>query len=410
MKKEIEQYIKESYPKTIRVSREDKGTLLALPHPYTVPSPEAYFQEMYYWDTFFTNLGLAQSGMWAQCINNTENLLYQVEKYGYVPNGNRTYYLRSSQPPYLSLMVGHCYEHTKDGEWLKKVVPVLEKEYCFWMTQRTDETGLAHYGCGELSQVELRKETFDFIERLHLDQQIRDKDEASMKDFLKRIYPCCESGWDFSTRFDLRAGDFIAVDLNCLLYCYEKNFAYFEQETGGERIQEWEEKARQRRKKMIRYLRREDGVFFDYDRMKKERSDVVSCAAFFPYLTGIEIEKRGMEQILHVLEKQNGVVCTDRDGYQWDDQNIWAPLQWAACQALKRLGEYDAEQRIREKYMSVAEEIFQRTGMLYEKYPACGRDIQKIVNENDNGNACVPMLGWSAGVYLDFAAASEACS
>ncbi len=204
MSKEMEQYIKENFPKTVRISREDKGTLLALPYPYTVPSTDSYFQEMYYWDTFFTNLGLARIGMWDQCINNTENLLYQVEKYGYVLNGNRTYYLRSSQTPYLSLMVRHCYEHTKDQGWLEKALPALEKEYQFWMTERTDETGLAHYGCGDLSQVDLKKEAAAFIDRLHLEMEIQD-DEVFLEGFLRKIYSCCESGWDFSTRFDLRA-------------------------------------------------------------------------------------------------------------------------------------------------------------------------------------------------------------
>ena len=406
MSKEMEQYIKENFPKTVRISREDKGTLLALPYPYTVPSTDSYFQEMYYWDTFFTNLGLARIGMWDQCINNTENLLYQVEKYGYVLNGNRTYYLRSSQTPYLSLMVRHCYEHTKDQGWLEKALPALEKEYQFWMTERTDETGLAHYGCGDLSQVDLKKEAAAFIDRLHLEMEIQD-DEVFLEGFLRKIYSCCESGWDFSTRFDLRAEDFIAVDLNCLLYCYEKNFAYFENEVVTDRGAEWEEKAWRRRQSMIRYCRREDGVFFDYDRVKRVRSDAVSCAAFYPYLAGIETEKQGIEQILCALERQNGVVSTEREGYQWDNQNIWAPLQWAACQALKRMGEYEAEQRIREKYMTVAEEIFRQTGLLFEKYPASGVDIRKIVNENDIGNACVPLQDWSAGVYMDFSAESE---
>ena len=31
---------------------------LALPYPYTVPRPSPVLHEMYYWDTYFTNLGL----------------------------------------------------------------------------------------------------------------------------------------------------------------------------------------------------------------------------------------------------------------------------------------------------------------------------------------------------------------
>lgn len=44
--------------------------------------------------------------------NNTEDMLYLVDRYGYMPNGSRTWYLNRSQPPFLCMMVDRVFEQT----------------------------------------------------------------------------------------------------------------------------------------------------------------------------------------------------------------------------------------------------------------------------------------------------------
>ena len=97
MENKIEKYISEHWDECIKENREDDGTLIGLPYPYTVPAV-GHFNELYYWDTYFTNVGLLTSGkaLLAKC--NTDNMLYLVNKYGYMPNGNRTFFLKNSQP------------------------------------------------------------------------------------------------------------------------------------------------------------------------------------------------------------------------------------------------------------------------------------------------------------------------
>lgn len=58
-------------------------------------------------------------------------------RYGFVPNGGRIYYLQRSQPPLLSGMVYEYYESTQDTEFVKELLPTLEKEFSFWHTQRS---------------------------------------------------------------------------------------------------------------------------------------------------------------------------------------------------------------------------------------------------------------------------------
>ena len=58
-------------------------------------------------------------------------------RYGFVPNGGRVYYTKRSQPPLLTWMVSAYYESTNDSLFLREMLPVLDKEYEFWMSNRT---------------------------------------------------------------------------------------------------------------------------------------------------------------------------------------------------------------------------------------------------------------------------------
>ena len=67
--------------------------------------PGGRFGEIYYWDSYFTSLGLKVSGKMRLVESMVSNFSYLIDTIGYIPNGNRTYYLGRSQPPFYSLMV-----------------------------------------------------------------------------------------------------------------------------------------------------------------------------------------------------------------------------------------------------------------------------------------------------------------
>ncbi|MBU7578467.1 MAG: hypothetical protein KAF40_10425 [Flavihumibacter sp.] len=75
------------------------SSLLPLPHPYIVPGGR--FREIYYWDSYFTMLGLKESREFEIMENMIDNFAYLINTYGHIPNGNRTYYLSRSQPPFF---------------------------------------------------------------------------------------------------------------------------------------------------------------------------------------------------------------------------------------------------------------------------------------------------------------------
>ena len=104
-----------------------------LPHPYVVPGGR--FREIFYWDSYFTMLGLKESGEVDLMRGMLDNFAYLIDQFGFIPNGNRTYFLSRSQPPYFSLMVNLLAEIDGPNVFMK-YGPQLQQEYSFWMDGR----------------------------------------------------------------------------------------------------------------------------------------------------------------------------------------------------------------------------------------------------------------------------------
>lgn len=401
MKNKTEIFIEENWDKCIRKNCEGDGSLIGLPFSYIVPSPNGMFQEMYYWDTFFTNKGLIIDGRIQQAKNNVDNMLFLVEKYGYMPNGNRQKYLNRSQPPYLSMMIKDVYEEIKDKNWLGSVVPILKKEYEFWMTNRITPIGLNQFGCalevpkhGYLYEQSMAEKVIN-NERVGLKLSDKTDDEIA-----RCLLTDCESGWDFNPRTNMKQPDFIYLDLNCNLYIYEKNFAYFSKILKTDEEEEWENKALARKELMNRYLWNGE-CFLDYNFKTEEFSKVFSVASFYPLWAGIadEEQARTTVKLLSKLEYQFGISTCEKNeiqgNYQWNYPNGWAPLQYITVCALNRYGYEKDAMRIAKKYVELVEENFEKTENLWEKYNIVtgGLDVSEEYE-------MPTMLGWTAGVYL----------
>lgn len=256
---------------------ENQG-LLYLPHSYVVPGGR--FNEMYGWDSYFINLGLLASGRVQQAQFMVDNHLYQVEHYGRVLNANRTYYLTRSQPPFLASMVADVYRVTGDREWLARAVPALLTTYRFWTSapHLTPETGLSrYYDLGEGEAPEVVADEVDDEGKTHYERiKIRFREYAKLSEaeqleelgypldlyydvasdqltplFYKGDRSMRESGYDPSDRFGRFNIDTVfynPVDLNSLLYLYEKEMARLSVELGGECCElDWEGLAEERK-------------------------------------------------------------------------------------------------------------------------------------------------------------------
>ena len=274
----VRSFIKGSWEKTVRFSPENEGDLIGLPYKYTVPSISNSFQSMFYWDTYFTGEGLIIDGHVELARSNVENMLSLVERYGKMLNGNRTYFENRSQPPYLSMMVESVYKETKDKKWLQGVLSSLKKEYDFWMTRRLSPIGLYHYS-NEATVAQKKRMTTILNKRLG--ENFQKKNEGLKEEELLKIgshfIAECESGWDFTPRFQQRCEDFCPIDLNANLYYYEKNFEYFASELDNQaEADEWLQKAKKRKSLINQYCRdNRSGFYYDYDYINHKHSRVV---------------------------------------------------------------------------------------------------------------------------------------
>jgi alpha,alpha-trehalase len=413
---EVRSFIHSHWQETVRHSPVDDETLLGLPHPYTIPTRKGAFQELYYWDTYFTCLGLLADGRSDLALANTRNLLAQVARFGFVPNGNRTYYLSRSQPPYLAAQVALVSAATKDPSLLREAIPLLEKENLFWTNRRDTPTGLAHHG-----QHATREELIEFFptvrHRLGLPHAIAEEN----LDLAARTMAECETGWDLNSRFDRRCPDFCPVDLNSTLWMQETLLARW---TSADRAAYWRDRAEQRRQRLNELCWDEDrGAWFDYDHVRCRRSGMWTAATFQPLWTGLATNEQARAVVRNALPKlefaygvSSVAPTSEPSPFQWDHPNAWPCIQHLVMRGLVRYGYLSEARRIAEKYVSCVCRAFARTGDLWEKYNVLDgshhtkEEAGYLINPvnlascgADDSVTEVPpsMMGWTAGAFID---------
>jgi len=392
-------YIKGAFPLTIREQKDSSGDFIALPYPYNSPSIKGVFEQLYYWDTYFINLGLLRTGMVEQANNNVNDLLFLVNKVGLVPNASLKSTCNRSQTPFLAMMVQDVYDKTNDTEWLKEAYVTLQKEYSFWMTQRLSPVGLnrPHNSATEdyllFFYDYLKSDRFKGLEFKTREEKLAFSSNALSEAEI----------WDFTPRFDRRCEDFCPVDANSNLYLYEKILARFSKTLNNGKEQYWQKKSEKRKKLIQKYLWNEKlGCYTDYDFVNKMKGDLASCATLFPLMAGIATPKQAklvVQKMKDLLEFDNGLsTCEKRPEkfvYQWDYPNAWPPLQCIAVQALNNYGFKDEAQKIAMKYVRTVIKNYDKTGTLWEKYNALD-GTTTVANEYQMPS----MLGWTAGVFV----------
>lgn len=392
-------FIKDNMPASTYFYQKDNAGHLALPKPFSVPTIKGRFQDLYYWDTYFTNLALLSMGDLDQAKNNVDDVLYLVERFGYMPNSSRLDQTNRSQPPYASMMVRDVYEQSHDLEWLRGAYPILLKEYDFWMRDRITPSGLnRHYN---MATREYLLNFYDYMGK-RIPSLCADLPEEDKIAIASQYLSEAESGWDFTPRFYTQCEDYNPIDLNANLYIYEKNFAWFCKELGMEGAAEWEEIAAKRRT-LINNLcfDSQRNLYFDFNYRTGEKSDIYSAAVFNLLWAGIPTAEQAASLVanLHLLEMEHAIVACEkgeRDAvYQWDSPNAWASFNVLAIAGLDRYGYKKEAARIAKKYAESIISIYLETGNLWEKF------------NGESGNLDVnseyqlpPFLGWTAGAFL----------
>lgn len=401
----VSEFIAKNFKDTIRYNPDDKGNLIGLPYPYTTPCANDGFTEMYYWDTYFTNAGLIAEGNVQQAKNNADNVRFLIHKYGFMPNGNRTFYLGNTQPPFYYKMVEDIFEKTGDKAWLKESYDALVKEYGYWQTNRTAPNGLNVYGPHKDYTKEYIEEKYDYFKYRYKGFEAKNEEEKSA--CAHTIVTMCESGWDCCTRFENAGEYYNPVDLNSLLYGLEKSMENFSKILENGEAALWSERAARRKEKMLEIMfDNKRGIFLDWNYKEERFSPVVSAASLYPLFVKLDdTPEKAIGVLKNELFLKYGVSACVPGEYdyslQWDYPNVWAPLQYIAYAACKNYGFDSLAERVAETYIKLLDENFAQTGNLWEKYDGL---TGKVANADYNAPK---MMGWTAGVYMYFCAQSK---
>jgi len=204
------------------------STLQPLPYAYVVPGGR--FREVYYWDSYFTMLGLEEDGQHQLALDLLNDFAFELDQFGKVPNGNRSYYLSRSQPPFFSLMVRLI--GSADGTGTEaSYLPQLRQEWDFWMEHAdTLRPGEADRNSVRLSDGTLLNRYWDARDAPRDESYKEDVETAAGSGrppdvVYRNLRAAAASGWDFSSRWltdgetlgTVRTLSILPLDLNCLL-------------------------------------------------------------------------------------------------------------------------------------------------------------------------------------------------
>ena len=392
------------------------STLLPLPNPYVVPGGR--FREVYYWDSYFTMLGLEVDGQHKLAVDMLNNFAYQIDQYGHIPNGNRSYYLSRSQPPFFALMVDLIAQRDGLGTYVT-YLPALQAEHDYWM--RGEDEVLP--GRAKRNVVRLLDGT---VLNRYWDERAAPRDESYKEDVQtasqssrpatevwRNLRAAAESGWDFSSRWladgktlsTIRTLALLPPDLNSLLVHLERTLSRAYRLKGDTALAETYERRAESRAEAIRRVMwdAETGVFTDYLWLEGKTTRNITAATLFPLFLNVASDDQAQavaRTVDHELLEIGGLATTlINSGQQWDAPNGWAPLQWIAVVGLLNYRHPDLAREIATRWVTKTIAGFRQEAKLVEKY-----DVTTAGGDEGRGGEYATQIGfgWTNGVLLAF--------
>jgi alpha,alpha-trehalase len=387
------------------------SSALALPANYVVPGGR--FREIYYWDSYFTMLGLRADHREDLVDSMIVDFQSLIERYGFIPNGTRSYYLSRSQPPFFAAMTR--LKPLGDRAADARLLAALKQEHAYWMR---GAGCLPKSGPGACEHV-VRLADGTLLNR-YWDAKDAPRDEAVQPDLdtardSKRPAPevyrdlraAAESGWDFSSRWlddpqrlsTIHTTTILPVDLNSLLYQLEGEIERRCTAVKNSACAHQFQRAKNARAVAVqRYLWiAAEKRYADFDTRSSAPTGVLSAATLYPLWVGIATPSQA-EAVAATTRTQllaEGGLRTTlvRNGQQWDAPNGWAPLQWIAVDGLARYGHKELAHHIASRWIATVQRTWSETGKLLEKY-----DVEERKSGGGGEYPTQDGFGWTNGV------------
>jgi alpha,alpha-trehalase len=385
------------------------GSALPLDHPYVVPGGR--FREIYYWDSYFTMLGLIRDGHRAEAASMVDDFADMLTRYGHIPNGSRAYYLSRSQPPFFYLMVGLLSADPADS--YARYLDALKREHAFWMAgAATLQPGTATAHVVRLKDGTLLNRYWDARDTPREESYAQDVTLAATaprasSEVYRDIRASAESGWDFSSRWfadgasfaTIETSSLVPVDLNSLLYGLEEAIAQgCRRKADAACARDFDDQADTRAEAIRNRLwDAEHGAFEDMSWRIGQRTGRISAAMLYPLFVGLADKDQATKTAATVdktLLRVGGLATTTvKSGQQWDEPNGWAPLQWIAVSGLDLYGAKPLADSIATRWVRSVAAVYACTGRLVEKYD--------VDSGRPGGGGEYPVqdgFGWTNGV------------
>jgi alpha,alpha-trehalase len=387
------------------------SSALALPASYVVPGGR--FREIYYWDSYFTMLGLKADHRDDLVDSMIVDFKSLIERYGFIPNGTRSYYLSRSQPPFFAAMTRLKPLGDKADD--AKVLAALQAEHAFWMR---GNSCLPAQGAGACERV-VRLADGTLLNR-YWDAKNTPRDEALREDMdtaaaskrpaaevYRDLRAAAESGWDFSSRWldeamrlsSIQTTMIVPVDLNSLLYQLEAEIERRCVAAADSACVDRYNAAKTLRAAAVQkhlWLAAENR-YADFDLRRNQPTRSQSAATLYPLWVGIATQSQADAVAQTTKDKllaEGGLRTTlARTGQQWDRPNGWAPLQWIAIDGLARYGHTELAHEIARRWVGTVARTWGETGKLLEKY-----DVEERKSGGGGEYPTQDGFGWTNGV------------
>ena len=345
------------------VRDDPRKTLLFLPWPYiSGGGSESAFPEIYGWDTQFTNHALLQHGRKDIVRWHILDQLSQIDRFGMVLNGNRSFYISRGQPPLLPWSVESYLKTTGDEQFALRAYPSLVAEYTNYWNGPSHQTPIGLSTC-------------------------RDSGSTTLTPALAAE---CEAGLDFTPIFDGDIRRCVPIHINVALVRYARVLAQLADRLGWhEKADHWHKEAQQRIDRINEYCWDESkGCYFEYDYVRKIRLPYYSLNVFWPLWEGMATESQARRVVSHLelFDQPHGLTFTDRNYpsphpeyavNEWAYPEAWPPQQIVVGLALKSNGYAEKAREVSRKYIANVVETWEQTGHLWERYNAVagGHDV-----------------------------------
>ncbi|KAH0477200.1 MAG: hypothetical protein KVP17_003038 [Porospora cf. gigantea B] len=332
-------------------------------------------------------------------------------------------------------MLRKYYAATKDREFIREVLPWLDKEYNFWMTRRAiriSYDGKTHHVNIYSSAVDTPRPE-SFMEDVEL---LRDNclDDDASRRLMQNIRAACETGWDFSSRWagpgseygrknstlldvlpQLKTICVIPVDLNSLMGYNERTLRDFHYSVGEHiKAMYYSNQYTKRAVAIESFMWSEkEGCYFDC--FQTPDFELVHNEQFFPsnvHLLWSQVYPRSVKKaerekrLVNYLDRTGALdyiggipTSLTRTVQQWDFDNAWPPLVHMVVEGLSKSSDMEIVKLARRqacKWVRTCYLAYKESNSMFEKMSTVH------MKAGEGGEYDVQTgFGWSNGVILD---------